>query len=76
MIRGVNMTDKNGEDDSTMISVQVKKSFVEAIDNIIAKDTHLNRSDWIRTALREKLDREMIKLGMTEYPMNNKEPSK
>ena len=66
------MSDKNDED-TTMISVQVKKSFLEAIDNVIAKDTHLNRSDWVRTALREKLDREMVKLGMTEYPMNKEE---
>lgn len=59
------MLDENN--DSVILTVQVKRRLVEAIDCVVKKDTHINRSDWVRSALREKLEREMSKLGLSTY---------
>ena len=54
------------------IGTRVSTNFLEIIDEYISLDTHLNRAELIREALREKIDndaphlrRRMFEVGMT-----------
>lgn len=52
-----------------IISVQVPQSFVNAMDQLVKRGIYPNRSEIIRTALRELLKREMnLELPEDEVP--------
>jgi len=40
----------------------MSKNFLEAMDTYIKKDTHTTRSEFIRTAIREKIQRDAPEL--------------
>jgi metal-responsive CopG/Arc/MetJ family transcriptional regulator len=41
------------------IGIKFPKSLVKAMDRYIARDTHATRSEFIRTAVREKVQKDM-----------------
>ena len=41
----------------TLLHIRVKKSMSDLIDFIVKRDTHSTRSEFIRDAIREKLER-------------------
>ena len=41
----------------TFLHIKVKKTMSDMIDMIVKKDTHSTRSEFIRDAIREKLER-------------------
>lgn len=48
-----------------MITVKMEKSFLKKIDQIVKKEYYQNRTEFIRAALREKVDYEQLK---RKYP--------
>jgi metal-responsive CopG/Arc/MetJ family transcriptional regulator len=57
-------------DGTTPVSVRLKNSLVFALDSIVKRDTHKNRSDIIEQAVREYLERwynDNDKITLTNY---------
>lgn len=50
------------EDETTVIGVRVPRSLSDMVNEYIAKDTHLNSSDFMRDAIREKIKRDAPEL--------------
>ena len=48
-----------------MITVKLEKSFLKKIDNVVEKEGYQNRTEFIRSDLREKVDYELLK---RKYP--------
>jgi len=44
------------------VGIKISKNFLKAIDLYVSRDTHSNRSEFIRTAIREKLKRDVPEL--------------
>jgi len=44
-----------------MISMKLEDSFLKAIDSVVKKEGYQSRTEFIRTALREKIDQERYK---------------
>jgi Arc/MetJ-type ribon-helix-helix transcriptional regulator len=48
-----------------IIGAKVDENLVRALKNYVALDTHISQSEFLRDAIREKLEREAEKLGLT-----------
>lgn len=44
------------------VGIKMSKNFIEAIDEYVNRDTHSSRSEFIRTAIREKFQRDAPEL--------------
>lgn len=49
---------KQESDKQDFLGIRLPKKLMQALDKYIELDTHGNRSDFVRTAIREKLDKE------------------
>ena len=49
-----------------MITVKLEKKFLHDIDDVVKKAGYQNRTEFIRNALREKVDEVKLKQAMTE----------
>ena len=47
-----------------MITVKLENSFLENIDNIVKKEGYQNRTEFIRSALRDKIEEMKLKEAM------------
>ena len=57
-------------DGTTPVSVRLKNSLVFALDSIVSRDTHKNKTDLIEQAVREYLERwfaDNDKMTLTNY---------
>ena len=60
----------NEWDGTTPVSVRLKNSLVFALDSIVSRDTHKNKTDLIEQAVREYLERwfaDNDKMTLTNY---------
>jgi Arc/MetJ-type ribon-helix-helix transcriptional regulator len=55
-------TDKNEND--TFWHIRVRKTLDKILEDFIEKDTHSNKSEFIRAAVRERLERLGVNLGI------------
>ena len=46
------------KEDAEFVGARVPHNLRKLLDNAVARDNHLNISDWVRDAIREKLRRE------------------
>ncbi|MFA5796956.1 MAG: ribbon-helix-helix domain-containing protein [Candidatus Woesearchaeota archaeon] len=49
-----------------MITLKLEDKFLEEIDKIVKSEAYKNRTEFIRTALREKVDQNKLKKTMEE----------
>ena len=49
-----------------MISLKLEKKFLKEIDSIVEKDGYQSRTEFIRNALREKVEKTKLKEAMLE----------
>ncbi|MDD3174946.1 MAG: ribbon-helix-helix domain-containing protein [Candidatus Nanoarchaeia archaeon] len=49
-----------------MISLKLEGNFLKEIDKVVQKENYHNRTEFIRNALREKIDKEKYKEAMEE----------
>jgi Arc/MetJ-type ribon-helix-helix transcriptional regulator len=52
-----------------LVGAKVDENLARALRNYIALDTHISTSEFVRDAVREKLEREAEKLGLTLIEM-------
>lgn len=50
------------EEKLEFVGVKMSKNFVEAIDEVVRKGTHTTRSEYVRQAIREKMERDTPEL--------------
>jgi len=51
---------------TNMITLKLEESFLKKIDAVVEKESYQNRTEFIRNALREKLDDVKVKEAMLE----------
>jgi metal-responsive CopG/Arc/MetJ family transcriptional regulator len=49
-----------------MITLKLEDKFLKAVDDVVEKEGYQNRTEFIRNALREKLDEIKMKKAMLE----------
>ena len=60
-----------------MITVKMDNKFLEDIDSVVKKEGYQNRTEFIRAALREKVDEVKLKKAMIELSkLKGKSPKK
>lgn len=55
---------EKSEENIEFVGLKMKKGLVSIMDEYIGIDTHTNRSEFIRAAIREKIQRDMPDLWM------------
>lgn len=53
------------EEKRNILSVEIPQTILNALDRIINLDTHANKSEFVREALRLHIERHAKKLGLT-----------
>ena len=49
-----------------MITIKMEDKFLEDIDNVVEKEGYQNRTEFIRNALREKIEESKLREAMAE----------
>ncbi len=49
-----------------MITLKLENTFLKSIDNIVKKDGYQSRTEFIRNALREKIEESKLRTAMIE----------